>query len=453
MAYLDPMRFALSGDPVRARQHVRTARVAALGLVQLNAEGGVESGRRRLNLADGTVIEVVHAGQQVSAAIRAPGGQPPVEVTIAFVSALVDTVPKIYIADVDAQRVVQTLTFNTLAGSPIAALVAHPKGRWLYALFGFDLLVKIDLLHNTATGLSLGITPSFIVDMFCSPDGARLHLRYAATGIPGGDYFYGGVLTLSSDDFSLLAQHPATLFSNRQYRGCVHPKRPELLYLPAFGDADDDEDPHTGDSDPDAVPESVRVYDYSGGPTVHADKVWDYYVPSSFGLAELTIDKQGAHAYLVSTRAASFPPSGGAAVPVPTLFVYDVTDGALVRSADLLTGVELAGNVAVGRTGRRIFAPEASTGLTRVLQRTDSGLVERTPFEYASVGDAPAAGRRALPGPDRDKHPDPRVHFLGAAAGTLKAFPEAGSTPSHTVTFPTPVGTFALGWARRSEAA
>lgn len=87
MAYHDPMRIALSGDKAQAQKHVRTARVAALGLMQMNAESGLTVGRRQLKLADGTQINVVQAGHDVSATIEAGAEKLVVEVISIFTSA------------------------------------------------------------------------------------------------------------------------------------------------------------------------------------------------------------------------------------------------------------------------------------------------------------------------------------------------------------------------------
>lgn len=72
MEYLRPVRLVLKGDREKAHSHVRDARRLIARL--LARSGGVVSARDHMQLTDGTTVEVVVAGNDITAIITSPGG-------------------------------------------------------------------------------------------------------------------------------------------------------------------------------------------------------------------------------------------------------------------------------------------------------------------------------------------------------------------------------------------
>lgn len=445
MTYLDPLRLALSGDKARALQHVRAARAVAFGLINLNSEGGVAVGRRRVRLGDGTNIEIVQAGLDVTAHIDSPEYVPGEEITIAFVAVNGTTPPKLLLVDVDREKIDKSITG---LGS-LVSVVAHPKDRrFVFALNTASQIIKVDLTNTTAIGVTFPGTP--FTDMFVSHDGLRLYARYRATGNPLSGGVYGGVLIVSTVDLSLIEQQPSMLWAAATYRGAEHPVEDELLYLPVYGDGDLDGAPdslHPGDSN--YYAEAVEVYNRNGGAPLLGDTLHEYYIASGRGFRELTIDSAGERAYVCGTRNDTFVEGGGMA-ELSTLVIYDVEGGTLTRLYDMLVGVQLTGCVCVSRDKSRVFVKNAGDADTRVLERTDTGYNERTPFPCRGSAVTENFDNRAIQnGPALGARPDNRVFFLSNASQTLWVFEPHASTPAKRIAFADAPNTFSLGRARR----
>jgi hypothetical protein len=445
MTYLDPLRLALSGDKARALQHVRTARAVAFGLINLNAEGGAIVGRREVQLSDGTNIEIVQAGLDVTAHIDSPEYVPGEEITIAFVAVNGTTPPKLLLVDVDREKIDKSITG---LGSLIS-VVAHPKDRrFVFVVNTLSQIIKVDLADVTAIGATYADTP--FTDMFVSEDGERLYARYRATGNPLSGGVYGGVLIIATSDLSLIAQQPNMLWAAATYRGAEHPGNSELLYLPVYGDGDLDGAPdslHPGDSSYNA--EAVEVYNRTGGAPLLGDTLHEYYIASSRGFRELTIDSAGERAYVCGSRSDTFV-EGGGSLDLSTLVVYDVEAGTLTRLFDMFVGVQLTGCVCVSRDNSRVFVKNAGDADTRVLERTTLGYNERTPFPCRASSATENFDNRAIQnGPKLGKRPDNRVFFLSNASRTLWVFEPHASTPTKRITFVDAPNTFSLGRARR----
>lgn len=445
MTYLDPMRLALSGDKARALQHVRTARAVAFGLINLNAEGDAIVGRRRVRLDDGTSIEVVQAGIDVTAHIDAPEYVLGEETTIAFVAINGTMPPKLLLVDVERERIDKSVTG---LGS-LVSVVAHPKEpRYVFVANTASQVVKIDLDALSAVGVAFPETP--LTDMFVSEDGERLYVRYRATGNPLSGGVYGGVLIVATADLSLIAQQPDMLWGAATFRGAEHPVNNELLYLPVYGDGDLDGKPdslHPGSSN--YYAEAVEVYNRLGGPPLLGDTLHEYFIASGRGFRELTIDAAGERAYVCGTRSDTFTEEGGS-LPLSTLVVYDVEEGTLTRLFDLFVGVQLTGSVCVSRDNARVFVKNAGDADTRVLERTPLGYEERRSFPCRGTGAFENFDNRAIQnGPVYGKKPDNRVFFLSNASRTLWVFEPHASTPAKRITFVDAPNTFSLGRARR----
>jgi DNA-binding beta-propeller fold protein YncE len=431
MAYLDPMRFALSGDPARAQLHVRTARVAALGLIQLNGEAGVTVGRRQLNLPDGTKINIVQAGMDVSASIEAPGAPETTVTTLAYV-AMAGASPRIYIVDVELQKVVK----NISGLGNISGITAHPTDQFLYAINLANQLIRVDLKAVTAVGINVGAQ---IADVFISEDGSLLHVRVLAEGIPGAGGFYGALWTFDAKTLDIVSTLPNMLFSNRTYYGAAHPKFPHLLYLPVFGDGDGDGDPITNDhSNANYCPEAIEVYDYTSGTHVAGDTFHEFYVASARGPKAFAFLPDGSRGFAVSTRPDNYVGGGGSSVPVSTVIEYATEGGTLVRGAEYYVGVELSAGIATSRDGQRVFVADHTSENARVLVRDGDIYVFDQAFPRCpATADAGALGRSIQLGP-KAADPDNRMFFLNTTTASLWAFNAAASTPDKKVTLPGP---------------
>lgn len=438
MTYLDPMRFALSGDQARAQQHVRTARNVAYQLVKLNSEGGALSGRRRLNLADGTTIEVVHAGNDVSAKIDAPTGGKVRAATVAYVAVL-DSTPRVLIVDVDTQEVLENIT----GLGNVVSLAAHPNDKFLFALNNNGQIIRVDLTNITAIGVTYSGTP--FTDMFMSNDYQRLYARFAATGTPGAGGTYGGVLVFDTAELALVGTFPNALWSSRTYRGDDHPALDELLYLPVFGDGDLDGNPVTGNNGPNYAPEAVEVWNRLTNTAVAGDTFHPYQIASGRGLRELVINRAGTRAFACSSRART-----NVVTPVSTLVVYDVTDGALIRVSDHFVDSDLTGCVAVSSDGNTVYVAEADSNLARTLVLDNGAWAEGPAFPCRAdaVPEGPTS-RMILSGPRDAQLPDKRVFFLSYASRSLWAFKPGTTEPHRQIVFALIPTTFVLKRVRR----
>lgn len=431
MAYLDPMRFTLSGDRSRAQSHIRTARVAALSLTRQNLEGGAGMGRRRVVIGDGTVIDIQLAGLEMSATIRSPSGGEVQDIILAFVAHNGMVPPTISVVDVNIEKVLYT--FSGLGS--IVAMHADPKGRFIYTVNTAGILVKFDVHARTAIGVDTSLSV-FATDMLIDPEGTTLYVRYRATGGLGFTQdVYGGVLRFATEDLSFITAYPNQLFGTVSDRGgSVHPNG--QLYLLVYGDGNGDTElPDTGFDQ-----HLTAIESYTDTAFVAGEMFTAPYLASGSGFRSAEINKKGTRLYAASTASARYFENAPSNEDVPTFLVYDVEDGGLTRIASLMVGEKLTGSLGINHAGTVAFVVYRDTGeVQTILLGNDAFTLGPTfsmrPSETVGGESSSAAGRgRIHSGPRNGIKPDDRMYFV-SVANTLWAFKPGALKPDKKIAF------------------
>lgn len=332
MSFKDPLRVSLNGDVAKAAPHVRTARTLAHGLLTLNGASGASTGRREIITPDGTRVEVMQRGNDVSAKITAGG-------------RLIEEVISVYFSSADGLRVVdlgrksETQHITGLEDYEVDGVSID--GRYVY-MTGGGITVRVDRVDlsafghayevDTASGAPEPIGTAIVTNMDVSPDGTRAVARFDQTIASGGGVLdgLGGLLVINAE--TLEPVRPAIRMSYYREAALAWDPNSERF----FAGASLGTDPGDVASLTVTTVTTDFIAQYSReGVLINAKQVatWGFTPNAGFArsVTALAVNPAGTRLYAWIETTFLDP-----AVPGGKLVAYDITDDAWPQVAELV---------------------------------------------------------------------------------------------------------------------